>query len=758
MSLSADLKEYQRVFIDDIVNHIKQYLNEGSINRRYTIVGKSPTGSGKTISAGHIIYTINRVIKNVSWLWISPGSSGLHKQSYESLHRIYGTNLNLSLIDDMIGRKQQMINAREIVVTDWEMINRDGNKIMQGGDGPSLEEMMENTRKYNKVIAIIDESQHTLDTNKSIMIMENYIKPNIIFELSATPSMKEYDHRALVEIEDVIKEGMIKRELIVNDGLKNIADLDDKDSQCITLEAAIQKRNVLMKEYKACGVNVNPLVLIQIPDSAEGKDKRQFVEDFLHQKTGACVNNGRVAVDLDEDKCNIENISNHTHPAEFMIFKKVIALGWDCPRAEILVVFRESKSITFKVQTVGRILRTINAKHYDNNIIDAGYVFTNISGSLEIDKDIYSPKRVKRPMSWRKSEYDMPKLISYYKGRTEQNDVGPNFYTTYSNTMCSRLGSPEDSACTMEGWSVKIDSTSVYKEDIYTDLVLDSAELDKQIEKDLLSDNKLPLRLSDNDLLHHFQSVIKAQTRSVGFAPVRSLNSIKEAIYKWFINRHLVKDISGDGIKNIQTIFLCHAFPLLEILREALVNHKPIREAEEDKKPTHGPLEWEVPKEELSNDEDVVEVKDMNKSIMQPYLVIDTPKKPKSKVEYALEKGMNKSNSVKWWYKNGDNGKKYFSVPYEDENGHLHSFYVDYVIMATSGNIWLIDAKGGQTAKCKEKAEALQLYTKKHSSDRLKLHGGIVIISSRMALINSSDTYIYDESNLSADWQQLKIY
>jgi len=37
---------------------------------------------------------------------------------------------------------------------------------------------------------------------------------------------------------------------------------------------------------------------------------------------------------------------------EFLIFKTAIATGWDCPRAQILVRFREVKSIQFEIQTI----------------------------------------------------------------------------------------------------------------------------------------------------------------------------------------------------------------------------------------------------------------------------------------------------------------------------------------------------------------------------------------------------------------------
>ena len=47
-----------------------------------------------------------------------------------------------------------------------------------------------------------------------------------------------------------------------------------------------------------------------------------------------------------------------------------IDTGWDCPRAQILLKFREVNSIVFEIQTVGRILRMPEAKHYTDEALN----------------------------------------------------------------------------------------------------------------------------------------------------------------------------------------------------------------------------------------------------------------------------------------------------------------------------------------------------------------------------------------------------
>ena len=84
---------------------------------------------------------------------------------------------------------------------------------------------------------------------------------------------------------------------------------------------------------------------------------------------------------------------------EILVFKQAIALGWDCPRASILVIFRESKSFIFTIQTIGRIMRMPELKYYGEQELNQGYIFTNLP-DIEITEDyakdyvtIYESKR-----------------------------------------------------------------------------------------------------------------------------------------------------------------------------------------------------------------------------------------------------------------------------------------------------------------------------------------------------------------------------
>jgi len=159
----------------------------------------------------------------------------------------------------------------------------------------------------------------------------------------------------------------------------------------MVLEEALKKREEIAKAYKEAGIDINPLLLIQLPDrktQAEDQVKDDVVR-ILKDKYAMTTENGRLAIYLSEEKENLENIAKNNHDTEVLIFKQAIALGWDCPRAQVLVLFRDWKSLTFSVQTVGRIMRMPepDTGHYKQEILNHGFVFTNLA-DIEIKKDI----------------------------------------------------------------------------------------------------------------------------------------------------------------------------------------------------------------------------------------------------------------------------------------------------------------------------------------------------------------------------------
>ena len=97
--------------------------------------------------------------------------------------------------------------------------------------------------------------------------------------------------------------------------------------------------------------------------------------------------------------------------------------------------------------------------------------------------------------------------------------------------------------------------------------------------------------------------------------------------------------------------------------------------------------------------------------------------------EVKFEKFCEHSDSVEWWYKNGDKGNEYFSIVYVDNSNRQKLFYPDYIISA-NGELWIIETKGGFDRS--GNSQDIDLYTPKKFGvlkaylDEHGLKGGIV--------------------------------
>jgi type III restriction enzyme len=271
---------------------------------------------------------------------------------------------------------------------------------MKDGEKLNFRDVLEKTREQRKIILIIDES-HTNATSERAQELRQIISADLVMEMSATPKLMPtvadlFETKAgyvKVNPKDVIEEGMIKKELIINEDIEKIAK-SEEDSQTAVLEASYRKRLELKKAFEKEGSNINPLVLVQIPTAEAGEQKIEAVKKFLAEK-GITEKNGRMAIWLAEQKSDtIDWISEPNNEIEFLIFKQAIDTGWDCPRAHILVKFRETHNIVFEIQTVGRILRMPEQKHYGNEALNRGYIYTNLQ-SISVKKEEYNPNIIK---------------------------------------------------------------------------------------------------------------------------------------------------------------------------------------------------------------------------------------------------------------------------------------------------------------------------------------------------------------------------
>ena len=497
------LKRYQADAVEELVNYSEKLIRKN--REKQTIIFQAPTGSGKTFMMGSFIEQLINEMPNedLCFLWISIGTGELHKQSYNSLKSNYSGFPDVYLLEEEFFGSRQTIDKNEVVVVNWNKLNQKDKKtgewkstLMKDKESTNFRELVKNTKQMGtKIILIIDESHTNSTSARAVEIRDEIIKADLTIEMSATPVLTEGDYQQKVKVEplDVIDEGMIKKEIVINDNIDLTTD-DEQTTQELILQSALNKRIVLNQAYQNAKIKVNPLVLIQIPTGDEGEDKQEFIESFL-AKNDITIENKKLAIWLSEDKVNLEVLNNNSNKVEFLIFKQAISTGWDCPRAQVLVRFREVKSIVFNIQVVGRILRMPEAKHYKNDDLNKAYIYVNTS-TFDIESEVSNPNIIKSLKSKRKDIYEPLELKSYYRNRIDFGDVTYKFNQVLEKSFCEyfdiEIGNYDVVGSNQEIVKKKINLEFKNAQDeIILDKHIDTSLFDKMDEKTIKADKTI---------------------------------------------------------------------------------------------------------------------------------------------------------------------------------------------------------------------------------------------------------------------------
>jgi type III restriction enzyme len=770
--MTLSYKEYQNFAIEQLVKSISDLMPNSAKNK--VCVFQSPTGSGKTIMVAKFIETLIKELpeEDFCFLWVSIGKGELHKQSKKSLDKIFDGFPKVNLLEQEFFGSRTFIEQNEVVVVNWEKIRSKEratgewkNKIMRDGETVNFIDVLEKTKGKRKIILIIDESHYASDAQRTTELRD-IINADVTLEMSATPKIqpsaqdmaKGIARFVYVDPKDVIEAGMIKKELIINENLGELVD-DEKTSQDIIIEAAYNKRLELKDAYKNSGADINPLCLIQLPNAEAGEAKKEVIEEFLAAK-GINESNGKLAVWLSEDKSDgLDEISNFNSEVEFLLFKQAIDTGWDCPRAHILIKLRDIQSYTFEVQTVGRILRMPQQKHYEDENLNTGYIFTNLQ-SITVEKEEYNPNIIKHLKATRYKNYKALKLESYFKSRVDFGDITYSFGGILEKVFCEEFGIESNptlinTAENSEILKAKGLTTEIiaYKESLITDKNISGESYDDMLGVLNDSDDRTTeARLADNDLQDTFSQIVKENLN--GFAPKRSVPTVRGAIYQWFkkylgINYHL-----ENGVIQIQYLFLHNKNldKFSQLLNKATGEYRPVKKEEVKNKIEETWYDWDVKLDEFYN-QHTDEKLDYKLSLYQPCYLNASRSIPEKEFEKHIE---SKTDKVEWWFKNGVSKKDFFGIKYV-ENEMPQTFYPDYIIKLKSGKIFIGDTKAGITAKeAGLRAEALQKYIKEQNKKEKNLIGGIIINEktdcSGHWRVNQMTSYNYDKNDLT-EWK-----
>lgn len=779
--MNIELKPYQEKAVGELVAAVKTLLEKEG--QKKVCVFQAPTGSGKTIMTAKFIEEIIKELidEDLCFVWVSIGKGDLHLQSKRSLEEVFGGAPRVSLVEEEFTGGRERIVRNEVVVANWEKLRSKDretgewkNVLMKDGEKINFRDVMAKTREQRKVILIIDESHIGATTERTNELREE-INADVILEMSATPKIQP-DPRDLargtagfifIEPKEVIDEGMIKKELIINEKIDEISE-DESDSQEVVLEAAYQKRKELKKLFEAEKSIVNPLALVQIPTAEAGEDKIKAVKEFLSRK-GITEKNGKLAIWLAEEKSSAlgpknEWVRDLDNEIEFLIFKQAIDTGWDCPRAHILVKFRESHSETFEIQTVGRILRMPEQKHYASEPLNVGYIYTNVQ-SIIVKKEEYNPNIIKHLKSIRVAAYKPIKLVSYYKARADYGDITSSFTPIFERVACVHFDLKGDHTLFAQN-TEKLERAGMvldirkYQQDIIANAKIEGKSFD-EIEGKIDSAAHARLTIAGNDLQALFEHIIKNNLGS--FKNIkRSVPKIKTAIYSWF-RKYLGAKEWQEAVILMQMIFLHNGnrIDFEKILADAIEVYKTIREKEIKKRVEESEqwYEFEVAPESFFN-KYAEELTEGKKYVYEPcYLSID-----RFEPERRFEKFLNENTeSIIWWWKNGENKKDYFGIKYEYPMGSIHTFYPDYLVQFVDGQLGMFETKDtgdrDGTTYTRAKAEKLQDYIKEQNKKGKKLFGGIVIEKNGRWKMNQKEKYDWSkcERNDWSEWDGLSF-
>jgi len=705
------LKIYQQNAIDELLTKAKKLLNLSGSKK---LIFKAPTGSGKTIMMAEFLKQLvddREVRQSLGFIWTAPRQ--LHIQSREKLENYFETSraLKCSFFEDLDDRK---ISENEILFFNWESINKADNVYIRDNEQDfNLSKVLERTKEEGReIILIIDEAHHhaTSEISQGLIAM---IGPKLTIEVSATPVLRYPDDMVSVAIEDVKREGMIKKGIILNDDFVNFIKQGKIQTQKLSggseelvIDAAMKKRQELVKEFQKEGVNVNPLVLIQLPDRKTSLEDRirERVESILKNKYNISTEKGnnKLAIWLSGEHINKEEVEKPDNYVEVLLFKQAIALGWDCPRAQILVLFREWHSPIFSIQTVGRIMRMPEPDkgHYKSESLNYGYVYTNLD-NIEIKEDI-AKDYITIYTSKRSFDPKLSLLSCYPKRHREKTRLSPLFIDIFLE-KAKEYGLKKK--VNIKSRKIDLKIISDYK----------AEDVDVLAGAKIIGDKVI--KVGGFDLQKLFDFFVRNNLTPY-YPEDRSVSRVKEAIYKFFEQE--LKMPYEDVWEDIVQIVLSekNAQHFVNVLDKAKEKYK--EEVEKRESELVLVENWNI-QESLTYGENAVK-EDKNKSIMQPFYKIG-----EWKSEMAFIDFLEKSQNVEWWFKNGDRDATFFAVPYEDD-GKQKSFYIDFIVKLKDGRIGLFDTKAGLTKQVAgPKIDGLYEYIQKENKKGKKLFGGIIV-------------------------------
>ncbi len=721
-------------FQNDCVDYLVSKTFDAESKQVITV--KAPTGAGKTVI---LIKYIDEYIKNTSdktaFIWLCPGSGNLEEQSRARMDELTPQrdtrNLHVSML---LG-----FEPGSVTFVNWELVTKKGNNALKEGERANLFEVIGEALKDGIRFVVIIDEEHLNNTKKADDIIKAFAAKNIIRVSATAQKVPHYEYYEIPE-DAVINAGLITRAIYVNEGVDERRQItNDYD---YLLDLADEKRKEIQAGYDLLQLKIRPLVLIQFPMGQP--ETIEAVEKKL-ESMGYTYDNGMVSIWMSDEKKNTEHLTDLDGSPAFLLMKQAVSTGWDCPRAKILVKLREGGSEDFQIQTIGRIRRMPERKHYGINTLDYCYIYTLDTqykmGLLSTMDKAYQVRRLFIRDEARDFELTKELRNLDFDGLGERETLVKvhDFFKKKYNLGSDKRVNKENLEAGGYNFSHEIDSK------ILQGVFRTTEDMASGLSKhNVIVQTQVNTHSHGIYLLHsvdEIKTVTGMQSQKVKNILRRMFSKGKKTKYKFIDLEN--SDFYAFVINNVKQLKIDFKSVTSQMSTQMSMILEP-------KTAT-----FSIPEMELYKYCEVKNRMFLRLNAYKEYTNEFITDKTRSMPERLFERYCEEADGVKWVYKNGDTGQQYLSIVYTDFIQHQWLFYPDYIVQMDDGTTWIIETKGGEVgghsknidAQVGNKFNAFKQYAEKYG-----LHWGFVRDIDEELYINNTE-YVEDMSD--SNWRPL---
>lgn len=390
-----------------------------------------PTGSGKTLVAGHAVGRINAALdrrRTGLVLWIVP-SDAIYRQTL-SILRDRGSGVRIALetasggavkilqkgdaftaadVETQLcvmllmlqstGRKDketlkvfrdsgaygsffpQVDDVAALTALKAAVPNLDGYDVADGVPpavvASGVKYSLGNVLRVVRPIIVLDEGHRAYSPTARATLAG--MNPRFLIELTATPDRAHSNILVNVNGRTLADEQMVKLPIELF--------ADAKSSWQDTLAASVERLRAVQTQADkwnvtvAEGRHIRPILLVRVERT--GKDQRDGVHihtedafEELTQRLGVPAEWIRRQTATDKELKN-DDLMAEDCQVRVIITKDALREGWDCPFAYILALLPKGQAPTALTQMIGRVMRMPHVTYTGDTMLDRAHVFCN---------------------------------------------------------------------------------------------------------------------------------------------------------------------------------------------------------------------------------------------------------------------------------------------------------------------------------------------------------------------------------------------